>query len=146
MHRKEDELHVRYFLAKPHASIHAVEPRHRDVENDHIGPGLGGEIDKLVAIAGSADNFAPRLQQTPKSVKEHRVIVSQKQSGAAVHLEGGLCERKASGGILRPARSARALRCSCLCQHATQSKTARARTVRALSCSRGPANHWCVSP
>src|SRR6516225_8847227 len=88
MHRKEDELHVRYFLAKPHASIHAVEPRHRDVENDHIGPSLGAEIDKLVAIAGSADNFAPRLQQTPESVKEHRVIVSQKQSGAAVHLEG----------------------------------------------------------
>jgi hypothetical protein len=27
-----------------------VSPRHRDIEDDHIGPGAGGEIDQRAAV------------------------------------------------------------------------------------------------
>jgi hypothetical protein len=50
IHREEHQPYPRHFSAKFRASVHAVEPRHRDVEHDHIGPGAGGQIDERAAI------------------------------------------------------------------------------------------------
>jgi hypothetical protein len=34
-----------------------VSPQHRDVEDDHIGPGAEGQIDQRAASAGPPDRF-----------------------------------------------------------------------------------------
>src|SRR5271166_6622414 len=104
IHREEDQAHVRHFSAKLRASVHAVEPWHRDVEHDHIGPGTGGEIDEYAAIAGGADDFAPWLQQTPESVQKHRVVVGEEDAGAAIHW--GICLFERGIDFMRDYRAA----------------------------------------
>jgi hypothetical protein len=47
--------------------------------------GAGGEIDERAAIAGSADDFAPWLQQTPESVQKHCVVVGEEDAWADMH-------------------------------------------------------------
>ena len=85
IHREEDKPHTRHFSAKLGAGVYAVEPRHRDVENDHIGLSFGSEFEECAAVTGGPNDFAPWLQQTPEGVQQHRVVVGKKNAGAAVH-------------------------------------------------------------
>ena len=83
--REEDKPHTRHFSAKLSASVDAVEPWHRDVENDHIGLGAGGKLQECAAIASGSDDFALWLQQTAERVQEHRVVVGEEDARAALH-------------------------------------------------------------
>ena len=94
---------------------------------------LGGEFEERAAVAGGADDFAPWLQQTPEGVQEHRVVVGEKDAGAAVHWDVRVFSASLKQNH-RPWRGARGLRPSCLCPNATRWKAAHARNALAQPC------------
>ena len=98
-----------------------MSPRHRDIEDDHIGPGAGGEIDQRAAIAGPPDRF-----RTVIALWRQVRIVNEPSNAA--HSTKPVADAKAAG--VRAARLFRLLRSAIIQRLARYWKISAERFVR----------------
>jgi hypothetical protein len=75
---------VRQRSGEPAGGLDAVQLGHRDVHDDDVGLQLLGQPDGFPAVAGLAGDLhvGLRLQDHPKAVTDHGVIVSQQDADA----------------------------------------------------------------
>ena len=71
--------------------LQAVRSRHREVEQQDVGPQAGHLRDRLLAVARLADHLEPRvrLEQPAQAVSEDRVVVGDHDANGSVPLRHG---------------------------------------------------------
>ena len=73
-HDHRDVVSIGHLLEPPEYR-HTVEPRHHDVEQDHIGRLLREQLQRLGAILGGADVVPILLEQANEQLAANRVVV-----------------------------------------------------------------------
>ncbi len=69
IHREEDKPYAWHPSAKLGTGVYAVEPWHRDIQNDHIGLSFGGQLEERAAVSRRSRRFrtvAPANVGTPR--------------------------------------------------------------------------------
>jgi hypothetical protein len=89
MHGEHHGDRVVVFRADPLQRIEAVQPRHREVDDDEIGSELFDESEELLAIAGEADDVELGLEELLDPREDDRVVVGENGSGARHPERGG---------------------------------------------------------
>ena len=82
VHAQNDHLGLRQMRRDLTAGIDAVQLRHRNVQQHHVGPQFHGKIDRLASIRGLGHHLHIRLafEQVSKAAANDRVIVGDQYS------------------------------------------------------------------
>ena len=74
------------------ARVEAVEQRHADVDDDHVGPQLAGRLEQGASVRDGADDVELGLQQVLERLRDQHVIVGE-QDSRPLHAELALAQR-----------------------------------------------------
>ena len=81
VHAEDDHARRPIELLRARGHLDAVQFRHADVENEHVGPMLFAEPDGVEAVGGFSDHRKTRLfQQASQSPANDAMVVSQQHA------------------------------------------------------------------
>src|SRR6266536_33027 len=86
MHRQEYHTHVGHLGAKLHQRFDSVEPRHRDVGDDHVGPKPLGGLDQRNAVLDDLHQIELLGEKAPQSFDEHPMVVGKQNARPSSHV------------------------------------------------------------
>ena len=86
--RQHDDPRARA-LAQALQRADAVEPRHHEVEQDHVGVGARGGVDRGLAVAGLGDDLdvVLEVEERAQALAHDRVVVGEQDADHARHLQ-----------------------------------------------------------
>ena len=81
---QHEDARGRALLDEPARRLHAVEHRHADVHQDHVGPATLGERDRLGAVLGFADDLdlGSGSEDGPEPGAHERLVVADQDPDA----------------------------------------------------------------
>jgi hypothetical protein len=80
VHRQEDDSDVRAVTVESLERLKAVEHGHGDVQDDHVGPEAQGQVERLTAVARTADDVKSGSKKAADEVQECDVIVYEQDA------------------------------------------------------------------
>ena len=82
VHAEEHDLQLRLMLDRALGDVDAVQPRHGDIEDRHVGPMRFAHPQRFQAVTGFADDFDVvfRVEQRLQSAPHNSMIITEHYS------------------------------------------------------------------